>query len=153
MNRVGKYKMRSALSIWYENTLKPIQLNKNNNIMTIKAFKGGLLGKCFQAWKEHCNKRIGQYKFKTDSINIIWNKLNQNLTEEKQRAFAIWREKTDFNKDRKRKIKRLLVKCYRHHIENGFYAWKRESTMLLHQCRIIVLKQEYAHKFFLNTIF
>lgn len=46
------------------------------------------------------------------------------MHEEIKRYFAIWREKTMYNEERKQKMKRLVITCYRHNIENSFYSWK-----------------------------
>ena len=62
---------------WYNNTMKPMGTILQNDQLAIQTNQRRLKSLYFFAWREYHEVRINIYKSKTNSINLIWEKLMQ----------------------------------------------------------------------------
>lgn len=129
-----------------------MQIHQNQDLSS-KFYVHKFLSKTFHAWRCQFNRRMDIYKSKTDSIQLIWLKLQNYSKEEQKRAIHIWKQKTCFNNLKARKVKFLILKSYKQKLSLSMLRWKAHSYRVITECKIMILKREYAQKFYLNTLF
>lgn len=61
LDKVGHFKMRKFLLRWYDNSMKPMQTIKHNEVLAFKIYKSRFLSRSFYAWRELHNDQMSSY--------------------------------------------------------------------------------------------
>lgn len=75
MFKLGSRIRRDALHRWYNTSLKPIMVIMHNNELAIKTSSTILSARVFHAWKRYHAARMEVYRSKSNSIDLLWDKL------------------------------------------------------------------------------
>ena len=81
---------------------------------------------------------------------MVWGKLKMNAGMEMKRAISIWKENTKFNTQRVKALKRLLKNRRNETLTNALYLWRDYNQFITSECRLLILKKEYAQKVYLT---
>lgn len=103
-----------------------------------------LLARTFNRWRLGYNLAQNLYGHKNKAVLAIWNAKVKDVKKDVQRAFTIWREKNNFEKLRKRKLKFLVWKIYNNRLTSAFNAWQRNMQEADGQVRLHVLARSFA---------
>lgn len=151
--KLKAYYQKRYLNLWFENALKPMETMAQNSAMCRHIYRRRLLTKVYSRWREQHVARMQVYRSKSHSINKIWDKLFLSATIELKRAVAIWKECVKYDTRQKRAVRMVLVQGQNSLLRQALLVWNKYSIELGQVCRVELLKQEYAQKFYMCSLF
>lgn len=116
MFKLGTWKKRQGLHVWYQNTLKPFDTFKLNFKLASRRKDKALLSHVFIAWKNFQKGRLDMYKSKVGSVQKIIYKLDFASKMELKRAMLVWKSKVQFGDLKTNRLKKQIIKCYKHRL-------------------------------------
>ena len=96
---------------------------------------------------------MDRYMFKTNAIEKIWFLLNKGAKKEVKRAIAIWASKVNFNEQKIKKLRAMIISRNKDKMRKALLRWQTWSNFIEHQCRVKLLQIECSQKLFLSQVF
>jgi hypothetical protein len=146
MERAGRQKLKIALTHWFSNALKPIEVMDQSKLVSLHTGRLIVVQKFYRAWRNLYLDHIKSYDSKTQSIHRIWAKLTEEAKIEKQRALRIWKETFNRFKVQKYRLKRILWKQFFKSASCAFNAWQNYRSYFDAQVRLNLLAVDFSHQ-------
>jgi hypothetical protein len=123
IDRLGKYKLKNAISQWHQKTFKPIEMIVQKEQLVEEFRRKHLLSRMFNDWRAKFHQRHNLFDQKNKAIKWMWNIKCKDASKELLRAFTIWKGALHFDNQKKLKIKRLMWKSFNNRLARAFETW------------------------------
>lgn len=148
----GQLKMKDALTIWFQNALKPTDTKLQNWELAGVTYRQALLNKSFHHLAHLAKDKRALTLTQCRAINMINHIINKSNTQELKRSLAIWKSTRTFWSGAELNLRRVVLKCYKRRLANAVREWQRWSNELGTQARLTLLKRQYVQSLMQTSV-